>query len=846
MSFFQIHFEEEHWEKTREDGTKKLRCNAVPTLFKHVSKVKKRKRPMQRTVSVETVTFPDPLDVSYKIDSELCEMEIATDVDVHVGYETDSEPFEMEITTDTDANVDLSVPEVPDCKKDKLINRLLNALSKKDKQVLNLKRKLKSQANRTYNASKKRIEPDYLKCAQKVFRSDQCLAMKKKSMRFRKWSNQTVNEALGLKFTCGQSGYENVLYLNLPYPSIRTLQRRLENLKFESGILTEVFDFMKIKIDTMKQPQEKECVLLLDEMSLTESVDYDTSTSSYFGNVTLPFHELQANVHANHALVFMLGGISTRWKQTVAYYYTSSSVDGSVLKKIILEIITLAEKLGLKVNSVTSDMGSVNQAMWKSFGIVCGQHVETSSSIVHPLDDTRTIDFLADVPHLLINIRTCLISNKHFIIPREIQKMYSLPSQFIDSKYLTELVDFQEKRDLKLAHKLTSDHLDDKHFDKMKVSRATTVLSHDVSCGIKFIAEESKDDSGLTTAWFIELVSKWFSLMTSRNPVMALSKFNKKEYHDTIKFLEEVIVVFRNLRIVGNNNKVIWKPIQTGVILSTTSILNLQQKFLDEKKFKFLMTSRFTQDCLENLFSVIRTKQVVPTALQFKNNLKLVCVAQYLKKSSKGSYDVDDRDFLSGFLDVVKEKVHKPAENIQLPENWDKSHAFTLDNSEQNALYNIAGYIISRVKNNDSICNLCVNALGSKLKNDESYATFVSTKEFKDKCLFYANKKTFAFFLKMELIFRSLEAHLLSLPSNVKQLVNDVIDADVEIIKVAYFPKCHFIKKKLQERFVNFRLKVLGLKKKRSIKKMKKGKKSIGSSLGSKSVAMRAMAAAKS
>ena len=40
---------------------------------------------------------------------------------------------------------------------------------------------------------------------------------------------------------------------------------------------------------------EKECVLILDEMSITESVDYDTSTSSYYGVVTLPEHYGQAN-----------------------------------------------------------------------------------------------------------------------------------------------------------------------------------------------------------------------------------------------------------------------------------------------------------------------------------------------------------------------------------------------------------------------------------------------------------------------------------------------------------------------------------------------------------------------
>ena len=47
-----------------------------------------------------------------------------------------------------------------------------------------------------------------------------------------------------------------------------------------------------------------------------------------------------------------------------------------------------------------------------------------------------------------------------------------------------------------------------------------------------------------------------------------------------------------------------WKPVQTGVILSSASILGLAEDLLQPTNF--LLTSRFTQDCLENLFSCVR------------------------------------------------------------------------------------------------------------------------------------------------------------------------------------------------------------------------------------------------
>ena len=83
-----------------------------------------------------------------------------------------------------------------------------------------------------------------------------------------------------------------------------------------------------------------------------------------------------------HSLVFMLGGIPTRWEQTVAYYNTGSSVDGSVFADIVLEIITCCYSIGLNVAAVTCDMGSANRAMWKKLGIVTGNKNVTKNTVL--------------------------------------------------------------------------------------------------------------------------------------------------------------------------------------------------------------------------------------------------------------------------------------------------------------------------------------------------------------------------------------------------------------------------------------------------------------------------------
>lgn len=68
--------------------------------------------------------------------------------------------------------------------------------------------------------------------------------------------------------------------------------------------------------------------------------------------------------------------------------------------------------------------------------------------------------------------------------------------------------------------------------------------------------------------------------MASRNPTVALSKFNSERYLETLQFLRDFMDMFKMIKI---GVKSTWKPCQTGVLLSTQSILDLQDLFLNKK-----------------------------------------------------------------------------------------------------------------------------------------------------------------------------------------------------------------------------------------------------------------------
>lgn len=551
-----------------------------------------------------------------------------------------------------------------------------------------------------------------------------------------KWSNSTLTKSLKLKFSCGISGYNELLRQGYPFLSIRTLQRRLENLKFDSGILHEIFSFLELKVASFG-PHEKDCVLVMDEMAITPGTSYDTSLKKYFGNVTLPDH----SGLATHVLVFMLGGITSRWKQVVAYYFTSDSVNGDIFKNSIHQIFEKTEDLGLNILSITSDMGPCNQALWRSWNIHAGRYSQVKSSIQHPLKPNQKVYIFADVPHLFKNIKSMLITNKVIELPVDIVEQYHLPTNKVLASHFSDLLQHQSKNIFKLAPKLSEEDLLPTHFSKMKVSTSTNVVSHSVSSALKFLAEELNKPEFLTTAWFLDQVEKWFYIMTSRHPSCALSKFNIEVYNDTIKFLEDFIILFTKLEV---GPKKVWKPSQTGAIISTSSILQLQSFLLGNKDYKFLLTSRFSQDCLENLFCILRSKQIVPNALQVKNNLKLICVSQYLKSASNSSYDNDEREFLSGFLDSLANKSETIYDEAVLSCDAELS-IFNLNYSEMNSLYNICGYILKSIFKTTKTCAYCRNAAGSKQPVYKKFTKLSLIKRFKEESLFFATEEVFYF-----------------------------------------------------------------------------------------------------
>lgn len=135
--------------------------------------------------------------------------------------------------------------------------------------------------------------------------------------------------------------------------------------------------------------------------------------------------------------------------------------------------------------------------------------------------------------------------------------------------------------------------------------------------------------------------------MTSRHCSISLGIKDITKYKNTVSFLNEFMEIFCHLHIGDKGD---FKPVQKGVIISTKSILDLADYLFRERNFQFLLTGRLTQDCVENLFSVLRSKNVILNALQFKTNVKLIATFLYMRPISRANYEKDDAEYVTGFF----------------------------------------------------------------------------------------------------------------------------------------------------------------------------------------------------
>lgn len=126
--------------------------------------------------------------------------------------------------------------------------------------------------------------------------------------------------------------------------------------------------------------------LIVDEMKLSEQLSVITA-GRLEGFVDLgPFTSAE-DKHAvcDHGMVIIFVLFVGKWTQILGAFATRGNVEGSLLAKIMVETVSLAEKAGLRVDFITSDGATWNRKMWAKMGIAVSL-TGTKFGAVHSVD----------------------------------------------------------------------------------------------------------------------------------------------------------------------------------------------------------------------------------------------------------------------------------------------------------------------------------------------------------------------------------------------------------------------------------------------------------------------------
>ncbi len=137
-------------------------------------------------------------------------------------------------------------------------------------------------------------------------------------------------------------------------PSKRTLQRHNAYLHFEAGIDDEMLDFIKEKVNDLPDI-EKYCIVSWDEQSLKANLSYNHNNDDIDGFVDLGF--MRRPTFVTHSLAFMVRGIHSGFKQSVAFFYTDD-LKAFELTEIIRLVIEAVINTGNKLSLITEQYNS--------------------------------------------------------------------------------------------------------------------------------------------------------------------------------------------------------------------------------------------------------------------------------------------------------------------------------------------------------------------------------------------------------------------------------------------------------------------------------------------------------
>ena len=509
-------------------------------------------------------------------------------------------------------------------------------------------------------------------------------------------------------------------------PSVRTLYRIMQNICIYPGFNEQIIEALQRKVVNMAS-ECKLCMIAMDEISIKESLIYNVEKDEIEGYED--FGSLGRTKYvANHAIAFLVRGLTTKWKQPVGYFLSSGPISGETLKNVLFECIEKLVNIGLSVKLVVCDQGSNNRRLFET---LLGATIEKP----YFMATEKKIFVLYDPPHLVKSIRNNL--KKHGFKVNEVKILW---------QYIREFYELDSTLQIRMAPRLTARHINLPPFAPLRVNLATQVLSHSVAAGISTLSSLGKlPPEAMDTAVFLERLDMLFNCFNSAT-LSSTSKMRHAlaETSGHKQFLLECLEWFSSVASLSTRQP----PCLAGWKMAINVLLQLWDDLHTNHGLAFLLTNRLNQDCVENLFSIIRGKgghRDNPDPCQFRQAFRQVMVDAILLPSPKANCEEDVDSFLLTMksLSHIEEAPAVPVvapvqdANSDLPELvrnvlsvMSLPMSGTLSVEESNIVAYIAGHICRKIRN--KVCSVCREQLCTDLDMSNDAHIFLSKKNYTD------------------------------------------------------------------------------------------------------------------
>jgi len=485
-------------------------------------------------------------------------------------------------------------------------------------------------------------------------------------------------------------------------PSKTSLCMWLHSLSCEPGFSGEIFVALKHKLQAFSD-RDKVCALMIDEMSLKSGLHYDSGIDTIIG-----FEDYGAGLGrrsnvVTSALVFMVRGLASNWKQPIAYVLTPSTCKMCDVKKLLFECLAKLHDIGLTVKVIISDQGSNFQQLANSLGVCVSR------------------------PYFELSNR-----KYYYMFDQPLKHTFHFDNTTASWKTISDFFNIDSKQKFRLAPRLTAKHLELPAFSKMKVKLAAQVLSRSVAAGLETHASMLGSDA-VDTAEFVQKFDDIFDAVNSSQLKCEKSlKCAVSSDSTHVTFFHGVLNWLATLRVVNNAGVDKTNSIKClkGWQISVSGIMQLWADLQNNHNFSFLFTRRLNQDPLENTFSIIRQKGGNcdhPSPGQFRHLFKQACCSKLLEPGKGANCELDMGSLLV-ILDEVKGSKrlgslqHNVSKEVKSIDRIAVLPSCTGDILEDNGLYYVCGYLARKVTEWHP-CTVCQSFFNSPSYDSKGHFT---------------------------------------------------------------------------------------------------------------------------